>query len=246
MSEYKQVTQTVDVPMDAGVEGFILALRGILVLSRVTEVLIQDKGKVTFKRWVREEEEANVELRMDFESVTPIGVIRNNDIVDVGLVEPGETPAEAVVRLMLSADRDSLAPSAFVVSTNSVFFDWFSGALKGKSHIGAERLFGLRLYRDRFVDDDMLLLCASYGPGSSLIDTRVTYRLMLPPREAPVHHGEDNEAIGSGGESGFDRRGEAVRAPEMGSAGSRPGGTVAKLPHALPGRAGPGNRKGNA
>lgn len=244
MSDYKQVETTVDVPMDAGIDGFLLAIRQILSLPKVVELRVFDKGKVSYKRWVREEDDANANLRVEFDSVTPIGVIRNNDIIDLGIAD--SSPAVAVCKMLQRAMTDHMFPATFVVGANSVFFDWFSscGVDMPKN---TERLFGHKLLRDRFVEDEALLLCVAYGPGGSLIDTRLTYKLLLPAREAPVRYqsGESNEDLGSGGEGRTGQPREAVRAPEVGRPGTGSGGRPASIPIPdLSGGGGAGNRPG--
>jgi len=244
MSEYKHVETTVDVPMDAGIEGFLVAIRAILQLSRVTELRVHGKGKVTYKRWEREEDDANANLRMDFESVTPIAVVRNNEIIDAGVADEHESPAVVLVKMLQRVMVDHLYPTAFMIGSNSSFFDWFRvcGVDIQKN---ADRIFGIQLLRDRFIEDDTLLLGASYGPGGSLIDTRLTYKMMMPAREAPVRilPGVEDEAVGSDDSGWADRRVEAVGAPALGHAGTRPSGTVSGLPEVgVPRGGGPGNR----
>jgi hypothetical protein len=224
MSDYKQVEETVDIPLDTGVDGFLLAIRQILLLSRVIELHINSKGKVTYKRWVRDEDEANTNLRLDFESVTPIGVIRNNNIIDVGVVDAKVSPAVAVCRLLHRIQADHMYPAVLVVGANSVFFDWFRGCGIDIQK-NAERFFGHQLMRDRFVEDDVLLVCTSFGSSGSLIDTRTTYKLLLPPREAPVRFlpGAIDEDRGSDGQGRIDQPGDVIGVPEVGSPSSRSG-----------------------
>lgn len=246
MSDYKQVEETIDIPLESGIDGFLLGIRQILALSRVVELRVHGNGKLTYKRWVRDEDEANANLRIDFESVTPIGVIRNNDVVDVGVVDDKVSPAVAVCRLLHRVQVDYMYPTVLVVGANSVFFDWFRGCGIDIQK-NAERFFGHQLVRDRFVEDDTLLVCASYGPGGSLIDTRTTYKLLLPPREAPVRFlpGARDEDRGSDGQGRTGQPGDAVGAPEVGSPGSRSGGRAATIPIPdLSGGGGPGHRPG--
>lgn len=223
MSDYRQVERTVSVPPESGVDGFLLAIRNILSLSRVTELKVHGKCEVTYTRWVRSEDEANANLRMDFESVTPFNVIRNNEIVDYGIVSDYHIPTVVLCNLIHKLAEDHFYPTAFVIGANSGFFDWLeSGGVSLPKN--ANRVLGYQLLRDRFVDDVTVLLGAAYGPGGSIIDTRVTYRLLLPMKGAV-----DDAIVGSDDPIGFDQRVTAVRAPSLGFVGHRPAGTTATL-----------------
>jgi hypothetical protein len=239
MSEYTPIEVSVDVPLNTGVEGFLLALKKILRLSRVTDIYINDKGHVTYKRWVREEDDAESNVEIDFETVSPMSVIRNNEIEDLGFL-PDDTALSRIAYMFYKSAVDQMYPLAIVIGADSVLPSWF----KQSSNIDVigSQFYGLPLIKDRSVSDDLLLLCTSYGRGGSIVDIRKTYKITMPPREKPIIGGSD-ASIGSDSQGRSSESERTDRVPAVGVAATKPSGRSAELPD-VPRGGGAGHRKG--
>lgn len=182
--DYKEISETLAIPPHAGVEGFILAIRDILKQPRVTSIAIDARGKVSFTRYARPEEPRK-QIEVDFASVTPAAVVRNGLVREIDLEDK---PAYALVPLLFNhAAVDKMYPVAWVVGPQSTFHEWH----KRNVGIGLNEhtAYGLPILRDRFIPDETLLLCCSYGPGGALIDAQQAYKITIPfvPPAPPVH-----------------------------------------------------------
>lgn len=240
MSEYNQIEDHVEVPLSSGVDGFLLALRKILTLSRVTDIHIATGGKVTYRRWVREEDDSSRNLEIDFETVAPSSVIRNNIIEDLGQAD--SNAALCAARMFYRASVDHMFPVAFVCGTNTTLGDWVKDTTS--MELVADQFYGLPLIKDRFFDDDILLLCTTYGRGGAVIDIRKSYKVLIPGRDKPVRIGDSDEDSGSSTTSGPSAAERVERVPEMGHPSTAPSGTTAGIA-GIPGGAGALNRARN-
>lgn len=182
MSDYKEVTEVLEVPAHAGVEGFLLAMRGVLRLPRVTRVEVDASGKVSYTRWMREQEpRKNIEI--DFDEVAPFALVRNRDVQELE-VELPESASSAISAMFYAAELDHMYPVAFVTGANTVLYDWHRNTTGVR--LGRENVYGLPVHRDRFVPDETLLLATSYARGSGLVDVQKTYKISMPGRDRPV------------------------------------------------------------
>lgn len=182
MSEYKEVTETVDVPTDAGIAGFFVALRKILKMPRVVNVNIDSKGKVTFTRFARSGEPRKT-FEVDFDAVTPGALVRNLELQELD-VEGLENPSTCILSMFSVAASEHMKPIGFVAGSNTVLMDWH---LKTTGvRIPSDSLCGLPLYRDRFIPDEALLLVTAYSADASLEDARKCYKIAMPGRQVPL------------------------------------------------------------
>jgi hypothetical protein len=176
MSDFEKREMVIKVPRNTGVDGFVQALRGILGLSRVTEIRINTKGEFWFTRHVRPDEEL-VPIKIDFGSVTAAAAIQGGDVVEVDPAGPDEPAPVAIARLFAEMHRDVLAPVAFVVGPRSRFPAWH----KASSGISVgDWAYGARVLQDDELPEETLVLCAAYSPGGSLVDVRRSYRMAMP------------------------------------------------------------------
>jgi hypothetical protein len=176
MTEYQPVEASVTVPKGVGLDGFLKAVREILRYPRVTDVRINTRGVIWFKRHVRKDEQV-VPVQIDFESVTPFAAVQASDVLEVALSEGGEPAPVAVARMFAALARDHVSPVAFVIGGSSPFAAWHK-ATSG-IEIG-EQAYGLPVMVDERIPSDVLVLCAAFGPGGSLVDVRRSYKLSLP------------------------------------------------------------------
>lgn len=176
MPDYEQIEEVVAVPPEAGVEGFILTLRGILKLPRVQGVRIDTQGNVHYTYFLRKGE-AKKAMDLDFESVSPYSIVRNGEVqevLEVDLVAP-----IAIAWLFHRVAMDHLYPVAFVGGAKSAFWPWFESTSNIKM-APRDNVFGLPFYSDRHLDDTTLILACSYGKHAGIIDTRKSYKLLIP------------------------------------------------------------------
>lgn len=185
MAEYKEITGTINVPKNTGIEGFISTIRQLLGRPRLQSIHVDSRGTVTFKRFVEEGEEEgpNNNYGVDLESVQPYHVIRNADILE--LIPPEGLPSPVVVSMLFDkAAMDKLRPLAWVVGRASLLWRWYQFTT-GHALTDRESFFGLPVYPDRQMPDTVLLLCAGYGRDAAFIDTRVSYKVEIPEYVMP-------------------------------------------------------------
>jgi hypothetical protein len=183
MIEYKELTQSVDVPAHSGVEGFLSAIRQVLRQPRVTRVEIDGNGKVSYTRFVRAEEpRKNVDF--DFDSVSPGALVRNIEMQELDLFELKDNAAVCMAAMFFAADRDHMFPVGIVTGANTVFPDWHRRTTGVQ--LLSDNAYGLPVYRDRFIPDETLLLVTAFSRDASLVDARKSYKTAMPGREETI------------------------------------------------------------
>jgi hypothetical protein len=174
MSEYREISETLDVPIGTGVDGFLKVIGEILRLRRVQEVKIDARGKVSYLRYAREGE-PDKPLDVDLETLMPYAVLRNNKLQELPVADDA---AHAVGQLFHAAGQDGLFPIAFIGGTNSMFFKWY------KQTTGIElkddNVYGLPFLVDRKIEDYMLFLAAGYARYNHLADLQKAYKIVIP------------------------------------------------------------------
>jgi hypothetical protein len=186
MDEFEEVTGTIEVPKNTGIEGFMSTVRQLLTFSRLQSIFIDSRGKVTFKRFVLQGEDAgstNNNYGVDLESVRPSHVTRNADMIE--LTPPAGLPAPVVIGLLFDKSaQDKLRPLAFVVGAGSTLWQWYRFTT-GHDLVDRSSFFGLPVLADRMVPDTALLLCSGYGRDAAFIDTRMSYKVEIPEYVMP-------------------------------------------------------------
>jgi hypothetical protein len=182
MTEFQEVTDTIDVPQHAGVEGFIAAIRQVLKKPRVTQVIIDAHGKLTFTRFARPEEPRK-HVEVDFETVSPASLVRNAEVQEIDLSRWDDNAAVCIAMMFHTASLEQMYPVGFVTGANTRLFDWH------KQTTGVMLLnntaYGLPVHRDRFISDDALLLVTAYARNAGLIDVQKSYKMTMPEHAAP-------------------------------------------------------------
>lgn len=179
MPQYKEVTETVEVPKNTGAEGFILTLRKILSMPRVQQVHINAAGKVRFSRVVREEEDTHP-LEMDFSTVLPSGIVRNNELVE--LMEHPD-PTIAVAKMFERVTQEHLFPVAWVSGPGSTFWLWHEKVGLNMSP-GRDEAYGVPFLYDEHFPPSALVLCTGYTRTSAMIDVKKSFKILMPE----AHH----------------------------------------------------------
>lgn len=170
--------QVVEVPKGAGIAGFLMAIEEILKLPHVQGVHIDAKGKVSYTRFLKENEEV-IPLQIDFSTLSPYAVIRNSDVTEIG---PAPLSAARTTGLLFRrAVIDRLYPIAFVGGANSDVWRWLQEELFGEPPT-KEEFFGFPFYTDRMIEDYMLFLCVGYSRNGALIDTQKAYKIIIPSK----------------------------------------------------------------
>lgn len=175
MTEMREVTQVVDVPRNTGIDGFVVTLKALLRRPRVQQITIDASGKVSYKRLVREDEQEVIGI--DLDTVTPYAVVTSASVEE--MVLPPHTPAAAAIGKMF--DRfaiDQVYPIAFASGVGTFFWDWYRITTKAALH-SRTHIFGLPLLLDRRIPESALILCGSYSPSTSLVDTARAVKLEM-------------------------------------------------------------------
>lgn len=178
MNDLKEVKDTIEVPKNTGIEGFLQAIRGLLRLPKIVDIHIDARGKISYRRYVREADNSpNAGLDVEWAKLQPAFIVRNTDVEEVSAYE--STNAGVVIGSMLDMVAVAqLHPLAFVTGADTVLWEWYrvttGVVLRGKSS-----LHGLPLYTDRNLPDTALILTAGYGRDAELIDARNSYKLEM-------------------------------------------------------------------
>lgn len=168
----KEQTKRVDVPAEAGVEGFMHAVREILGKSNVQEIVMRADGTVSYTRLIDPEREEADNLNVSYDHLAPYEIIRNRPVKAVNC--PTSMCANEVIATVISTAVDSgYTPICFVADQSTQLWNWlhFSSDYQqqAKNH-----LFGYPLHLDKDLDESVLVLCAGVGETRALIDTRVS------------------------------------------------------------------------
>ena len=174
--DYELVTNSVEVPKNTGIEGFLHTLREILKLPLVQNINIDSKGKVTYKRYVADGERQVVGI--DYSGMEPWYIARNAPDGVEELLHNSTNGAVTLTAMMDRASMEKLYPIAFVVSPNTVLWNWYN-TTTGFSLGAAGRLCGLPLVTDRHIPDTALILCASFAREGALVDTQKAYKIEM-------------------------------------------------------------------
>jgi len=173
--DLREVSQSVEIPKNTGVEGFVVTIRELLRRPRIQEILIDAKGKVSYKRLVSDGEEDPINI--DLETVTPYSLISNATLEEMLL--PPHLPAATVIGRMF--DRfaiDQVYPLAFVSGIGTIFWEWYRVTTKAALH-SRSSIFGLPLVLDRHIPETALILCGSSARSTSLVDTTIALKLEM-------------------------------------------------------------------
>ena len=189
MNRYEEQTGKIEVPTNAGIDGFLLTIKEILQQhDYVQNIEIDSKGLVKFRYFAQEA--AAKPFSVDFEFLQPDAVIRNGEVREI-LIPDGASASTIIGILFEAASRERMYPVAFASGSDSHFWDWHFQTTGIQIH-SRESLYGLPFLSDRHIPDSALLLCTSFGKGASLIDTQVSYKIsmgiipQLPPAEVDI------------------------------------------------------------
>lgn len=176
--EYIEQKESVEIPKNVGVKGFLLALESILKLPRLQDINIDRFGKVHYRYFLREGE-SRMPLNVDFEGISPHSIVRNSKLFEVELRED-EGASVSVARLFELAAMDHVFPVAFVAGSSTLFWSWYESSCQFRK-MNRDELFGFPfLVEPRHIGENVLLLCAAHARGGALIDTQRTYKLTIP------------------------------------------------------------------
>ena len=176
--EYVEKTGRIEVPKNAGIRGFLKTIESILKLTRVQSIEIDARGHVDYVYAVREGENPK-ELEITFESLMPLGVVRNGKVEEMPLVDPGASAGDVMGVLLDRVETDRLYPVALVTGANTRLWNWYerTAARPWTNH---ESFFGIPVLLDQQVEDTTLILCAAYTRRAEFIDTQRSYKVNIP------------------------------------------------------------------
>ena len=183
MTRYEQVTDTVEVPRNTGVEGFLRVLRIYLSKPRVQEINIDSRGKVTVRRWAPAND-GDRNAGVDFGDLQPHGIVRNAQVEEV-LLSRGANAAAALGALLDMVAQEHLVPLAFMTGAGTVLWSWYCSST-GYQLRSKDTLHGLPLHTDIALPDTALILAAGYGRDAALVDTRTAYKIEIPTQPNEV------------------------------------------------------------
>lgn len=182
MDEFKKVTDTIEVPANTGLDGFLETIRTYLRMPRVQEIRIDARGKVVVERFAREDD-SDRNVGVDFGELQPHSIVRNSQVEEVAMYD-GANASVVIGSLLDMVAVAQLKPLAFMTGADSALWDWYK-MTTGVRLKNKDSLHGLPLYKDRALPDSALVLAAGYGRDAALVDTRQAYKLEMPVYEYP-------------------------------------------------------------
>lgn len=175
--EYTNITDTVLVPKNTGVAGFLETIKKILQRPRVLSITVDSRGKVTYVRSVKEGEDAQP-IDVEFDTLTPSAVIRTcPDLVEVA-VHASWNPMIAVAAMFNESAVDQMVPIAFCANSATRLWKW-SQERGGFTFTKNTEFFGLPMVYDDNLPDTGLFLCTAYERQAALVDTRKVYKITM-------------------------------------------------------------------
>lgn len=175
--EYTNITDTVLVPKNTGVAGFLETIKKILQRPRVLSITVDSRGKVTYVRSVKEGEDAQP-IDVEFDTLTPSAVIRTcPEILEVDVREI-ENPMTAVAAMFNEVAIDQMVPIAFCANSATRLWRW-AGESGGMGFSKKTEFFGLPMVYDDNLPDTGLFLCTAYERQAALVDTRKVYKITM-------------------------------------------------------------------
>lgn len=173
--EFKLDKKIIDIPKNTGRAGFILAIEKLLKLPRIQNIQIDAKGKVTYTRFVKEDD-PSLPLAIDLASVSPYGIIRNSELVEINFQDLHV--GDFLLKLFNTVANDKFFPICFVGSLASSVWPWLKQ--NNEETVSKEQLLGYPFYEEGLVENYMLFLCTGIIRESALIDTVRSYKIILP------------------------------------------------------------------
>ena len=168
------VEETIEVPKNTGIEGFLHTVRELLKLPRVQSIVINAKGVVEYARYVVEGETNGHAI--EFDSVEPYSILRNGSVEE--LSASSLNAAVTITSLLDIAAKDGWHPVAFVTGAASVLWTWYM-TTTGFEIFSRDSLCGFPLYLDRHAPDTALILCVSRTKTASLVDAHRSYKVEM-------------------------------------------------------------------
>ena len=182
MSEYKEVTDTIEVPPNTGMEGVLHTLKTLLRKPRVQEITINRKGVVKCRRYASSNDTQR-NSGVDFADLAPSALVRNTQIDEVA-ISPEMNAALVLSSLLDMVAMKQLKPLAFVTGADTTFWTWYR-ATTGTELNSRDSVLGLPLHLDRMLPDTALILAAGYGRDASLVDARNSLKVEMPQYSYP-------------------------------------------------------------
>lgn len=181
MPSFIEEEKTIEVPKGIGVDGLLKAVAKVLELSRVQNITIDVTGKVSYKRFRKEDEPEQV-TGLDFSSVMPWQIVRGHAIEEV----PTNSTNAAVVlgQLFARVSMDGFNPVSFVASPSTKFWTWYTATTS--LHTGHVELHGLPFLVDPQVPEEALVMCVAYGRRAGMVDVVKSYKITVPMRKVNV------------------------------------------------------------
>lgn len=173
---YSEEKQEIEVPPATGIPGYLKIIAGILERPRVQEIVLSRTGKITYRRF-RKDDEAEVPLDIDLETLMPHAVIRNSTLEELRLINENNA-AVAMGQLFTKVHLDGVSPIAFAGGPNSLLFAWHVRTTSVM--LARDEVYGLPFLADPELPNEALFLCAGYSRRSSLPDTVRSYKITIP------------------------------------------------------------------
>lgn len=174
---------TIAVPRGAGVDGMMTAIRKVLSLSRLQSLAVDQNGRVSYVRFLREDEpEDKLDLQEEFDRLMPSKIIQHIPLKE--LFEDASA-ANTIAKMIYAVTVDSLEPLAFALHPRSGFWKWHQVSTGIDISQKEESIYGIPTRFDEDIPLETLVLLAGYSREASLIDARRGFKVVMPIQGEP-------------------------------------------------------------
>lgn len=178
MSGLQERKKTVVVPRGMGIDGMVALFKHIVSLSRVQYIHVDGQGRITYARFVREDEkEDEYELSEEFKGMLPSAILQ---YVDLREIDEDSNAGRAIGRLIYGVTSDGLVPLAFALHPKSLFWKWHVASVGFDISSKSESIYGVPTRFDEMIPDTSLVIMAGYKHDAPLSDTRRALKIVIP------------------------------------------------------------------
>lgn len=176
MSDFREQSDTIEVPRGTGVDGFVATIIGILKMPRIQYIHIDGNGRIKYARVVRKGEEFQ-RYSPDFEQLQPSFIIRQSNVKEL---PAEENAAYAITMMFKAAGIEKLFPVAFVTNPKTRLWDWLIDSAGIDLSQTDDVLYGVPLIYDEQIPNYVLILSTAFLPNATMGEIRRCFKITMP------------------------------------------------------------------
>jgi len=178
MSGLQERKKTITVPRGMGIDGMVALFKHIVALPRVQYIHVDGQGRISYSRFVREDEqEDSYDLSDEFKNLMPSAILQ---FIDLREIADDDNAARAVARLIYAVTSDGLVPIAFALHPKTLFWKWHTASVGLDVSNKPDNIYGVPTRFDEMIPDTSLVLLAGYKQDTPLADARRALKIVIP------------------------------------------------------------------